>query len=743
MRNIRQLLVALMITSLAACGGGGTLGSGGDGGDGGGSGGNTPVYSLALSLTDAQGTATGELSQDTPLTVRATLSATNDGNVANQLITFELTGEGLASFGNDSGAASTNADGVATIALNVGNQSGAGQITASYGDATATIVFNSAGDGGDDVDTTIGSVRLIADKLLLGSGASDKVELSALVRDTNNVTLADVPVTFSADSGEISIVDTVTGSNGIARATLTTLSDSNNRDITVVARVQQQTAELVIDVVGTNLEIAAPSAVVLNDSATIDVFVTDSSGNGIQGVVLDVSSALDNTLSETNPETAGSGGKASFSYTGVNSGTDTLTVSALGISASVELNVSPDTFVFQQVNGEEDTVVEIPLNTAQSLGVQWLIDESPNSGELISFATSRGFIATTAAGLVDENVTVSQTTDAAGEAEVFVQSDYAGLATIAAQAGDAGSSVNAQKIVEFVAVTPTKVEVQAFPAQVGLGENSAIRAIVRDANNNPVKNQNVVFTLDNAAGGQLSSVLARTNSQGVASTVFTADSTTGGGVADLNLVVKGALAADDTIVGQTEIAVGRRTLFFRFGTGNVITKPNDSTYSKEFSIIVTDSSGNPVPNQQLNVAVVPLAYSKGVWVKSPTPPAAFRNWAAEVSITCPNEDVNLDGVLEISEDTNGDGQITPGNLATVPGTVTADDSGIAVFNIQYPQDVGAWLDVRLQVSGTASGTENVASRDYGLPVSSEDVTTETSPPPSNPFGVVGNCSITD
>lgn len=742
MRNIRQLLVALMITSLAACGGGGTLSSGGGDG-GGGSGGNTPVFTLALTLTNAAGTETNNLSQDTPLVVTATLTATNDGNVSNRLISFEVSGDGLALLGNDAGSASTNAAGVATIPLNVGNRSGAGQVTATFGEVSANAVFNSAGDGGDDVDVTIGSIRLIADKLLLGSGASDKVELSALVRDTNNVTLAGVPVTFSADSGEITIVDTVTGSNGIAKATLTTLSDSNNRDITVIARVQQQTAELVVDVVGTNLQIAAPAAVVLNDSATIDVFVTDSSGNGIQGVVLDVSSALGNSLSETNPVTVGSGGKASFTYTGVNSGVDTVTVTALGISSNVQLNVSPDTFVFEQINGEGNEVVEIPLNTAQALGVQWLIDASPNVGESVSFATSRGFIATTAAGLVDEHVTVSQTTDAAGEAGVFVQSGFAGLATIAAQGGDAQSSVNAQKIVEFVATTPTKVEVQAFPAQVGLGETSAVRAIVRDANNNPVKNQNVVFTLDNAAGGQLSAVLARTNSQGVASTVFTADSTTGGGVEGLNLVVKGALAANDAIVGQTDIAVGRRTLFFRFGTGNVITKPNDSTYSKEFSIIVTDSSGNPVPNQQLNVAVVPLSYSKGVWVKSPTPPAAFRNWAAEVSITCPNEDVNLDGILEVSEDTNGDGQITPGNRATVPATVTADDSGIAVFNIQYPQDVGAWMDVRLQVSGTASGTENVASRNYGLPVASEDVTTETSPPPSNPFGAVGNCTVTD
>ena len=103
----------------------------------------------------------------------------------------------------------------------------------------------------------------------------------------------------------------------------------------------------------------------------------------------------------------------------------------------------------------------------------------------------------------------------------------------------------------------------------------------------------------------------------------------------------------------------------------------------------------------------------------------------------------MDGILEPSEDTNDDGQITPGNLATVPLTIVADANGIAVFNVRYPQDAGAWLDVRLQVSGFAAGTENVAFREYALPVSADDVTNETAPPPQNPFGANVNCTDTE
>ena len=85
MRNIQQLLVAILITTLAACGGGGTLDS--DGGTGGG-GTATPVYSMAVQLSDSSGQASTELSRATPLSVSVTLTATNNGNIANQLISF-------------------------------------------------------------------------------------------------------------------------------------------------------------------------------------------------------------------------------------------------------------------------------------------------------------------------------------------------------------------------------------------------------------------------------------------------------------------------------------------------------------------------------------------------------------------------------------------------------------------------------------------------------------------------------
>ncbi|SEI05817.1 Ig-like domain (group 1) [Rheinheimera pacifica] len=743
MRNVQQLIVALLLTMLAACGGGGTLDS--DGGTGGGS--TTPVYRVALTITNSAGTAATALSQATPLTITATLTATNSGNIANQVINFALSDTELAVLGNAAGTALTNSNGVATISLLVGSKSGAGTVSAIFAGATANAGFTSAGDGGEQVGVTVGSVALIADSLLLGSGASAKIELTALVRDANNVVVPGVPVTFASDSGELVQVDAVTAVNGTAKATLTTQTNKNNRDIVITARVQQQTSRLTVAVSGTSIEVAAPNSVVLGDTTSIDVFLTDSNGIGIPNTEVEVASALGNTLSDTSPATVGSAGKASFTYTAVNPGTDRLTVTALGATSTITLNVSADEFAFV-AGANEAAVLEINLNTAQELAVEWLVNGTANVGENIVFNTTRGAIADAAANLGNA-VTAQDVTDANGLAHTFVRSQFAGLATISATGGVGEDAVSAKKVVEFVAVNPTKVETQAFPAQIGAGESSAIRAIVRDVNNNPVKNQVVVFSLDNAAGGVISTGTAVTNSQGIASTVFTADANTGAGVEGLNLVIKAALQNNNAISDETDIAVGKRTLFFRFGTGNVITKPSISTYAKQFSVIVTDSSGNPVQNQSLNVSVAPVAYRKGYWVESPPAPAAFKVWVPFVTVRdannlpldCVSEDANLNGMIDAGEDINGDGLLTPGNPVTVPATVTADENGIAVFNIIYPQDVGAWLDVRLQVSGFAAGTENVTYRNYGLPVSSEDTTNETSAPAANPYGVAASCAI--
>ncbi|MEN3158774.1 Ig-like domain-containing protein [Alkalimonas sp. NCh-2] len=692
-------------------------------------------------MTDSTGEASALLSAEQPLTATATLTSST-GNVAGQVIAFSMAPSNLASLSTNTGTALTNANGVASITLSATDVSGAGQLTAEYvypdGETTRTASagFNSAGDGGGETSVIISSIRLLADRTQLGSGASDVLQLSALVRDSNNVLLAGVPVIFATDSGELVVTSANTEQDGVAKAKLTSQIDKSVRDIVVSARVSNVRDELLVRVVGTSLEVAAPSAVVLGDQVSINFSLQDASGQGIANEVLTVSSELGNPLSQTSP-TTGSNGQVSISYDAVTSGDDTLLVSALGLNQSVKLSVKADSFVFLKATENEAAIPEVDLNTPSGMSLEWLTDAVPNANNDVLFSTTRGSIASSIAGLNDGNVVAQTSTDGAGRASVFIQSAFAGLATISARGGD--NEVSTQKVIEFVATNPSKMEVQAFPAQLVPGDSSSIRAIVRDANNNPVKNQLVAFSLDNSAGGSISSGTATTNSQGVATTSFTADQTTGAGVNGENLVVSASLVDNAAVTDSTDIAVGGRTLFFRFGTGNSIETPSASTYRKEFSIIVTDASGNPVANQPLNVAAVSLRYRKGIWVPAPPPPASFKSWEAQTSAHCLSEDVNFNGILDLGEDTNGDGLLTPGNVATVPATVTSNGDGIAVFHVTYNRDVAPWVDIRLQVTGFAAGTENISYREYTLTAAASDLTTETVSPPANPFGISPKC----
>jgi hypothetical protein len=742
MLKIRQLWVVFTMFALTACGGGGTLDGGG--GSGGGGTGTAPVYQLQVELLNSSGAASTNLSASQPLTVRATLSATQNAVVAGKVIAFNVTPSGLATLSTSTGTALTDANGVATINLNVGTVSGAGNLVATYSEGAAdaaprasrSVGFTSAGDGGGGTVANIASVRLLVDRTQLGSGASDGVQISALVRDRNNVLLPGIAVTFSADSGELTVISAATEQDGVAKAKLTSQIDKSLRDITLTAREGSIADSVMVKVVGTTLEVLAPSAVVLGDKVSLSFSLQDAAGQGIPNQQLAVSSTLGNPLSITNPVT-GANGQVTVQYDAVASGSDTLLVSALGINRQFSISVKADSFVFLPQAGQAD-IPEFPLNTPTSMILEWLVDNVPNANRNVLFSTTRGFIANTAAGLTANQVVAESTTGPNGRTEVFVQSAFAGLATISARGGD--NEVNTQRVIEFVATNPTKIEVQAFPAQVVPGDSSAIRAIVRDANNNPVKNQQVAFSLDNSAGGSITSGTAVTNSQGVATTSFTADQSTGAGVQQRNLVVKASLANNNAVSDSTDISVGGRTLFFRFGTGNVVESPSSSLYRKEFSIVVTDASGNPVINQQLNIAAVSLRYRKGIWVKSPPPPESFKIWAPQVAANCVTEDVNFNGILDAGEDFNNDGQLTPGNLATVPRTVTSNNEGIAVFHVTYPRDVAPWLDVRLQVSGFASGTENISFREFELPVAAADISQENVAPPSNPFGVAVNCA---
>jgi hypothetical protein len=280
--------------------------------------------------------------------------------------------------------------------------------------------------------------------------------------------------------------------------------------------------------------------------------------------------------------------------------------------------------------------------------------------------------------------------------------------------------------------------VQANPFTIAPTEQSTITAIVRDANNNPVKNQTVEFQAQDVTGGSLTVGSAVTDSQGRAFTAYTASTTTSGS----NGVIINATVQNTAITGSVALTVAARELFISIGSGNEIFEPNTAQYRVEFVVQVTDAQGNGVENVDVQLKILSDVYFKGFWTLPLT-----GDWTQMIQTApphCADEDVNRNGVLDAGEDFNNSGAIEAGNKATVtPGSATTDASGFVLVNVFYPQEFARWIEVTLTATTAVQGTEFAAPSTFVLPIAATDVSSSTVPPGVvSPFGASANCGDT-
>ena len=599
--------------------------------------------------------------------------------------------------------------------------------------ATLVLAACSGGEGfvaeptDPDVDPNlpaVAAISVLTSSPSLPSDSGQTVTISAIVRDENNVAMPDVAVVFSTDSGTLTVVNPITDVSGVVTATLGGGGDPTNRTITVTADAAGIASTVSVDVVGTTLSVTGPAALPQGDSAAYTIVLADAATNGLSGQTVDISSSNGNMLDVTQVTTDVSG-QASVLVTATAAGADTLTASALGLTATHDLNVSDDSFVLTAPAAG----LEVVLNTATTVDLTWTIAGAPQVAETINFSATRGTLSA-----------LTAVTDAAGVASVTVQSTSAGPAVITAT-NSVGTSTSVE--IEFIADMPDNIDVQASPFTIGPSEQSAITAIVRDINNNLVKNQVVQFDLDDVTGGQLSVANATTDSQGRAQTFYTASTVTS---ANNGVVITATVTSDPTIFGSVAITVAQREVFLSIGTGNDIFEPNSAQYRKEFVVQVTDSQGNGVEGVTVQVGILSDWYQKGayvfmdpVWVPIPS-----------TIPTCPDEDVNRNGLLDPGEDNNGSERLEAGNIATAVaqvgtgGTFVSDAGGFGIIDVFYPQEFANWVKVTLEATTSVQGTEFARASQFVLPVAADDIDDISESPPGNPspYGTGTLCSDT-
>lgn len=313
------------------------------------------------------------------------------------------------------------------------------------------------------------------------------------------------------------------------------------------------------------------------------------------------------------------------------------------------------------------------------------------------------------------------------------------------------------------ATTPVlSASVSANPSVVAVNTGSTsnqsqIRALFLTGSNAPVANVRVRFDLDgdaNSIGGSFTtgSSIVYSNANGVATTAYVPG--TRGSPTD-GVTVRACWDYVDFAAGacpnavRTTLTVVADPVSVTIGTNNLIgIGENELTYVKRYVVQVVDSSGVAKPDVQVSPSIDLLRFQKGyyevqgdVWVKRPM-------------ATCDNEDLNRNNTYEVyadgwDEDANGSFNLTPGRPALEPrkadvgisfeGSSRTDAKGQVVLRIEYPQDLGTWVEFNILVAASGvSATEGRANYQGFLPVPADALTDVDVAPPfvDSPYGVL-------
>ena len=585
------------------------------------------------------------------------------------------------------------------------------------------------------------NVEVLTSANILPSTSGSSVEITAFVKNSANVALLGQTITFSASSGTLQSSSAITDSSGAVTAKLTAGSDKSIRDIKVTVTAGSASGDVIVPVAGTRISIAGSGSLQVGSPTTqYAVRAVDSSGTPIGGSKITVSSTLGNVLNVSSL-TTDSTGNATFLYTPNIAGSDILAISGLGTTEKITVVVNAIDFLVLSPTSN----TSIPIGTSQSIRVKYKLSGIGIAGKAVAFSTTRGIFAVS-----------TSTTDANGEASVNLSSSTAGPAVVVAQISGVGS-VNLP--VQFVAITPDNIVIQANPGSVlpntaGTTANqSTIEAIVRDKNGNLVANRQVNFTaLQDLSNGSISPGIAITDINGRAQVQFIPGASS---TADNGVVIQ-AEVASTSINAKTSLTVNGKALFITLAFGNTIGSVDETTYSKMFSVYVTDANGVAVGNQLISLSVIPTEYRKGTLSRKCTTTSVTNSDGLPTSINtcdgpwnppstptlCANEDLNLNGILDASEDTDGNKQLTPGNIAVAaPGNLVTDTFGRASFAVQYGEQFAPWVKVAITARASVAGTESRQTILYDLVGSVSDFTAETPPAGvKSPFGSSASCT---
>ena len=495
----RTLSLISAIFMLTACGGGGSSVSRDDTDNGTGGGGTTtPTYTISLSLENESGTSDNNLSEDNSLFAVATVTDEDGNPFADALLTFTLSNTELAEFGNDTGTARTNANGVARLRLNASTASGDGEITAALSSgetgrttfsatavstvdptsiAVALTLQNAAGETDNSLSTNNALVAVATVTNSQGEPQADLLLTFSLSNDDLATFSNDTATALTNEDGVATIGMAVGSASGDGQVTATLPtgeSDSTTFSSTGSTTVSEEPASL--ELFADSIQLASSGS----DEVELIALVKNEQSVLMEGVEVSFSAATGDgvELQLIQPETAADGTARAVltSQNDKSNRTITITAGAGSLTQTVDITIAG---------------TEVTINGASSVilnnSVDYTIRVQDSDGTLI---LNQNVVLSAVNGSLS-STTVN--TGANGQATVTYTASTSGQDTITASALNAETSFTVQ-------VQQDEFNFVDLPEEeVPLGQSQTITVQWRQ-NNTPVVGRDVTFS---ASRGQI------------------------------------------------------------------------------------------------------------------------------------------------------------------------------------------------------------------------------------------------
>ncbi len=587
-------------------------------------------------------------------------------------------------------------------------------------------------DGGGDGDGGVATLVLASDKTVISSGGADDANLTVQALDSHNAVLDGVEISLSASGGRLSVGSVITDTNGEASFTLDSGVGSVAQVITVTASSGSKAVTKAISVLGTSISLSADkSSVSLNGAtkAILTATVTDGSGLPVENMQVTLSTNLGTINDSTAPvvKYSNSNGKVDLEFAGGSEAGTAIITAALTEGGtetsrdSVSILLSDEQFSLSDNLGGT-----ISINGTDTVTLTWVdAAGTPVSGNIVSFEATKGTFDGTGNNFVDI------VTNASGQASTVYRPDAVGDDTIIVSYQNA---LDASLPVTILAGTPNSVALSVNPTVVsralnGVTPTAVVSATVLDVQNRAVQGAKVAFSLTSGPGGGegISPATATTNAAGIASATFTS-----GGLISARdgITVLAKLVDYPGITDSATLTIAAQAATITIGQTNVIQTITvgtaESAYALPLTVLVTDTNGSAIANQNISLSVYPTEFQTGYFVDS-------EKWVRTVTGSFTNEDLNRNGILDPGEDTVGgifdNNRLDPGGVVSIPSNVTTDSNGFGGFNLVYAKGYGPWVTVEVTATTNVSGTESKAV--LLLPLAVEDGDT---PYLNSPFG---------